>query len=179
VNRTVSMAGRYLAGARPAPRSAAEAPLAARWAVAVDAYAAKLDALLLNEALAALWDFVNEGNRFVETEQPWALAKAAKAGDDAAPAAEARLTTVLGDLVEAARLISLAVAPFMPSIAPRALEQLGYAYGYAADGNGGPPLLEQLGWGAASGTSGQLGVPAPLFPRLESEAAADAAIETA
>jgi methionyl-tRNA synthetase len=172
VNRTVSMAGRYLGGARPAPRVAAEAPLAPRWAVAVETYAAKLDALLLHEALAALWDFVNDANRFVEAEQPWALAKAAKAGDDAAPAAEARLAGVLGDLVEAARLISLAVAPFMPSIAPRALEQLGHAYGYAADGNGGPALLEQLEWGAASGAPGRLGTPAPLFPRLETEAAA-------
>ncbi|MBI2782144.1 MAG: methionine--tRNA ligase [Chloroflexi bacterium] len=174
VNRTVTMAGRYLGGPRPDPRPAADAPLAAAWARTLAAYTAKLDALLLHDALAALWDFVGEANRFVETEQPWAIAKAAKAGDAGAPAAEARLASVLGDLVEAVRLISLASAPFMPSIAPRALEQLGHAYPYAADGNGGPPVLEALAWGAATppgAAAAALGTATPLFPRLDVEIA--------
>jgi hypothetical protein len=66
----------------------------------------------------------------------------------------------------------------MPSIAPRAFAQLGYAYAYRADGNGGPPLLDQLRWGAASEASGRLGAPEPLFPRLEVEPQ-DAAGESA
>jgi len=169
VNRTVSMAGRYLGGERPAPRSATESPLAEAWSKVLATYPAKLDAILLHEALAALWQFVGEANRFVEAEQPWAIAKAARAGDAAAPEAEARLAGVLGDLVEAVRLVSMAVAPFMPSIAPRALAQLGYRYGYEADGNGGPALLEQLEWGAAADESGRLGAAEPLFPRLDVE----------
>ncbi len=168
VNRTVTMASRYLGGERPAPRTAADTPLVAAWAGTLATYAAKLDALLLHEALAALWDFVGEANRFVETEQPWALAKAAKADDVGAPAAEARLAGVLGDLVEAARLISLALAPFMPSVAPRALEQMGHGYLYGPDGNGGPPVLGALTWGAGD-SSGRLGTAAPLFPRLDVE----------
>jgi methionyl-tRNA synthetase len=172
VNRTVSMAGRYLGGERPAPRLATDSPLAEAWSKTVPTFASKLDALLLHDALAALWGFVGDANRFVEAEQPWAIAKAARAGDATAPEAEARLAGVLGDLVEAVRLVSLAVAPFMPSIAPRALAQLGYAYAYEADGNGGPPLLEQLVWSAASERSGRLGAAEPLFPRLETEAAA-------
>jgi methionyl-tRNA synthetase len=174
VNRTVTMAGRYLGGDRPAPRPDSDAPLAAAWEQARTGYVAKIEGLLLHDALGALWEFVGEANRFVEAEQPWALAKAAKAGDAAAPGAQARLEGVLGDLVEAARLISLAVAPFMPSVAPRALEQVGEAYPYAADGNGGPPVLDLLQWGAAPNAGGRLGTPAPLFPRLESEAAAEA-----
>jgi len=171
VNRTVSMAGRYLGGERPAPRPGTEAPLAAAWSEAVRTYQGKLDSLLLHDALAALWEFVGAANRFVEAEQPWAIAKAARAGDAAAPDAESRLAGVLGDLVEAVRLISLAVAPFMPSIAPRGLAQVGYQYAYGADGNNGPALLEQLEWGAAAEASGRLGMPEPLFPRLEVEAA--------
>jgi methionyl-tRNA synthetase len=168
VNRTVSMAGRYLGGERPAPRGAADAPLAAAWARTVAAYTAKLDALLLHDALSALWAFVGDANRFVESEQPWSIAKAAKAGD---AGAEARLAGVLGDLVEAARLVALAAAPFMPSIAPRALAQLGQAYPYAPNGNAGPPLLDALAWGASAAETGRLGTPEPLFPRLETEAA--------
>jgi methionyl-tRNA synthetase len=171
VNRTVSMAGRYLGARRPEPRAAGDSPLAGAWASTIETYAAKLDALLLHDALSALWEFVGEANRFVEAEQPWALAKAAKAGDDGSEAAQARLEGVLGDLVEAVRLISLASAPFMPSIPPRAFEQLGYEYGYGPDGNGGPPVLDELRWAAATGREGALGAAAPLFPRLETEAA--------
>jgi len=169
VNRTITMAGRYLGGDRPAPRAAADAPLAAAWAATAAAYATRLDALLLHDALGALWEFVGEANRFVETQQPWVLAKTAKAGD---ADAGGRLAGVLGDLVEAVRLVSLAVAPFMPSTAPRALDQLGHGYPYAADGNGGPPILDLLAWGAASGVAGALGTASPLFPRLETEAVA-------
>jgi methionyl-tRNA synthetase len=175
VNRTVSMAGRYLGGPRPAPRPEGEATLAAAWTAAVSRYAESLERLLLHDALGALWDFVGEANRFVEAEQPWALAKVAKGGGDDAAAAQARLEGALGDLVEAVRLVALAAAPFMPGIAPRALAQLGYEYGYAADGNAGPPLLDELVWGRHAGEAGRLGAPEPLFPRLESEEAATAA----
>ena len=176
VNRTVSMAGRYLGGSRPPPRGAGEAPLAAAWARARAVYVSKLDALLLHDALAALWEFVGEANRFVESEQPWALAKAAKAGNEDSAHAESRLAGVLGDLVEASRLISLAAAPFMPALGPRALEQLGYGYAYAEDGNGGPPLPDELEWGRHAAEPGTLGTATPLFPRLdvESEPAAEA-----
>ena len=44
------------------------------------------------------------------------------------------------------------------------------AYPYGEDGNGGPPILDALRWGALSGESGRVATPEPLFPRLESEA---------
>ncbi len=75
-----------------------------------------------------------------------------------------------GDLVEACRLIGLAAAPFIPATAPRILAQLGHAYPYEADGNGGPALLDELRWGAHAGEPGTLTAPEPLFPRLETEA---------
>jgi methionyl-tRNA synthetase len=167
VNRTVTMAGRYLDGLRPEPRPAGTAQLASEWAAARATFVEKIEACLLHEAIAALWAFVGDANRLVEAEQPWVLAKVASAGD--AAAAE-RLRGVLGDLVEACRLVALAAAPIMPAAAPRILEQLGLTYGYEADGNGGPPLLEQLEWGARRAEGGRLGTPAPIFPRLESEA---------
>ena len=100
------------------------------------------------------------------------LAKAAKAGDDAAAA---HLRDVLGDLLEACRLVGLAVAPFMPGIAPRVLAQLGHDYPYAADGNGGPPILDELAWGAHGGDAGRVTAAEPLFPRLEVETASEPA----
>jgi methionyl-tRNA synthetase len=167
VNRTVSMAGRYLDGERPAPREATESPLGVAWSAVRDSFVARLERCLLHEALAALWEFVGAGNRFVEAEQPWVIARAVKAGENGA--AE-RLRGVLGDLVEACRLVALAVAPVMPGLAPRVMEQLGYAHAYAEDGNDGPPLLDQLRWGAHADEAGRLAAPVPLFPRLEIEA---------
>ena len=168
VNRTVSMAGRYLGGVRPDPDLAAASPLGAAWAGVRDMFVRKLEGCLLHEALGALWEFVGAGNRFVEAEQPWAIARAVKAGEEGA--AE-RLRLVLGDLVEACRLVALAVAPVMPDLAPRVMSQLGYPYLYAADGNGGPALLDELAWGAHAGEAGSMGAAIPLFPRLEIEAA--------
>jgi methionyl-tRNA synthetase len=170
VNRTVSMTNRYLAGERPAPRPADQAPLAEGWADTRRRYAERLDGVLLHDALAELWEFVGGANKTVDAEQPWALAKAWKAGDEAAGQ---RLRGVLGDLLEACRLIGLAVAPFMPGMAPRILAQLGHAYDYGADGNGGPPILDELSWGARAGESGQVAEPVPLFPRLETDAASE------
>ena len=56
VNRTVSMVNRYLGGARPGPRPAADAPLEPAWAAARDGFAEKLEGCLIHEALAALWE---------------------------------------------------------------------------------------------------------------------------
>jgi methionyl-tRNA synthetase len=166
VNRTVSMANRYLGGNRPAPRPTGESSLAEAWAGTVRVYAEKLDAYLLHEALASLWEFVGAANRFVDAERPWDLAKAAKSGQG--EAAE-RLRGSLGDLVEAARLLGLAAAPFLPNTSPRVLGQLGYEYPYAADGNEGPSILDELRWGARATEPGRLAAPEPLFPRLDVE----------
>ena len=167
VNRTVSMVNRYLGGERPAPRPAADSALGEGWDETFRLYGEKLDAYLLHDALAALWEFVGGANKTVDAEQPWTLQKQAKAGDDAAAS---RLRDVLGDLVEACRLVGLAVAPFMPGAAPRILEQLGYAYPYGADGNGGPPLRPLLSWAASAEPGRVTDTPVPLFPRVESEA---------
>ena len=164
VNRTASMAVRYLGGERPPPRPAASAPLAEGWADTLRLVVEKLDGCRVNEALAELWEFVGGANKTVDAEAPWVLAKAAKAGDEAAAA---RLRDVLGDLLEACRLVALAAAPVMPGAAPRILAQLGYDCPWAPDGSGGPALLDELAWGAHAAEPGTLAVPSPLFPRLE------------
>jgi methionyl-tRNA synthetase len=164
VNRTVSMVNRYLDGERPAPNGS-DSVLSGAWSTVVATYAEKLEACLLHDALATLWDFIGEANRFVDAEQPWLLAKAAKDGDQEAAQ---RLRATLGDLVEACRVVGLAAAPFLPASAPHVATQLGFDYPYGADGNGGPPIMAALAWGGAIG-EGRVGAPQPLFPRLDVE----------
>jgi len=130
------------------------------------AYRDALERCLLHEAIASIWDFVGAANKLVDAEKPWELNKASQAGD---PAARERLAGTLGDLVEACRLVAVAAAPFMPNTAPRVLAQLGFEYPYGPDGNGGPPVLGELTWGAHAGEPGQLASPEPLFPRLDAE----------
>ncbi len=131
-------------------------------------YREAFEANRLHDALTELWAYIGGANKVVDAEQPWVLAKAWKAGD--ADAGE-RLRGVLGDLVEGCRLLGLAAAPFLPATAPRLLGQLGYAYDYEADGNGGPSLLDELEWAAHAAEPGRLTAPEPLFPRLDVEAA--------
>jgi methionyl-tRNA synthetase len=166
VNRTVSMGNRYLGGERPRPRP--DGPLEKKWVVALPAYRDAFERCLLHEAITSLWDFVGAANKLVDAEKPWELNKASQAGDSAA---RERLAGVLGDLVEACRLVALAAAPFMPNTAPRVLAQLGFDYPYGPDGNGGPPVVGELTWGAHGREPGQLTAPQPLFPRLEAESA--------
>jgi methionyl-tRNA synthetase len=172
VNRTVSMTKRYLDGVRAAPRLERDSPLAEGWndtiRLAVDA----IESCRLHDALAELWEFVGGANRVVDAEKPWELAKAWKAGDEAAGD---QLRGVLGDLVEACRLVGLAAAPFMPATAPRVLAQLGFGYGYGSDGNGEGSILGELEWGARASEAGRVADPEPLFPRMEIEASDEAA----
>jgi len=166
VNRTVSMTNRYLDGERPAPRTSEESSLRGEWLATMASYRERLDGFVLHDALAALWEYVGSANKAVDAEQPWVLAKAWKAGDEAAGE---RLRGVLGDLVEACRLVGLAAAPFLPGTAPRLLAQLGHAYPYGPDGNGGPPIVDELAWAAHAAEAGRVSTPEPLFPRLDVE----------
>jgi methionyl-tRNA synthetase len=163
LNRTVSMTRRYLDGERPAPPAAGD--LGAAWPGHLDAFDTAVRGCLLHEALAALWRFVGAANRYVDAQQPWALAKAAKAGD---AEAASRLRDVLGELLEACRVIALTVTPFMPDASVRMLQQLGHGHPYGADGNDGPDVGTLVAWGAAR-EAGTVAEPVPLFPRLEVE----------
>jgi methionyl-tRNA synthetase len=168
VNRTVSMANRYLAGERPPVAQGGS--LRGAWERLLPIYREQLEGCLLHAALATLWEVVGAANRLVDLEKPWELAKAVKLGGADGEAAAVRLRGVLGDLVEACRLVGLAGAPVLPATVPRLLAQLGYAYPYGDDGNDGPPILDELLWGAHASEAGRLESAEPLFPRLDVEA---------
>ena len=162
VNRTVSMVNRYLGGERPDPMPEAEGRLSWEWHNIPDVYRDEIEGCLLHDALDLLIGvFVPQANRLVDAEKPWELAKAWKAGDEAAGE---RLRGALGDLVEACRLIGIAAAPFLPATAPRVLAQLGYGYPYGIDGNGGPPIADELVWGAHCGRGRPGGDPGAALP---------------
>ena len=156
------MAGRYLDGVRPAPAERAASPLGDAWEALLPEYRERLEGCLLHEALAILWDFVGGANKTVDAEQPWVLAKAAKAGD---AAAAARLRAVLGDLIEACRLVG-AGGRARSCRAPRR-----GSWPSSATPTRTPPtatavrpLLDELRWGAHAGETGRLDRPRAALP---------------
>jgi len=151
VNRTLSMIGRYRQGTVPkaAPADALDNDLRATAEKAVASYQERMNELDYSAALEGSWTLVTRANRYVEESKPWALAK-----DDAqAP----RLDSVLYNLAESVRLISILVTPFVPTTAQQIRAQLGVADKLDA-------FAEEVRWSRlAPGT--KLGHVAPLFPK--------------
>jgi methionyl-tRNA synthetase len=105
-------------------------------------------------ALAAIWEFVREVNRYVDTMQPWALAKR--------PDAKEQLDAVLYDLAESLRLLGIVLQPFIPDAATKLR---------AAVGQEGAPTLADAAWGRlAAGTP--VRKLSGLFPRVDDKARA-------
>ena len=154
VNRTVSMANRYLDGQLPALSETvaeADADLRGAAARAWEGYRHAMDRQHLDEGLAAMIDLVRAGNGYAESQAPWTLAKL---GDTE------RLGQVLAAMAEACRILGHLVAPFTPTAAGRLHEQLGVPADAAA------PLAEAAAWGGGPDTL-RVGEAAPLFPRVE------------
>ncbi|MFQ6024694.1 MAG: methionine--tRNA ligase, partial [Acidiferrobacterales bacterium] len=129
LSRTVSMMGRYVGGTIPEPSltgdvdqrliEAAEL-LRTNFREAMDDYA-------INEALAAIWQFVGAANQYVQHMAPWMVAK--QRNDASSPqeraTAENRLNTTLYNVAEALRLTAHYCAPFIPTTAGKIVHQLG------------------------------------------------------
>jgi methionyl-tRNA synthetase len=77
----------------------------------------QMERLQFSAALDEIWAFVRRCNKYVEENAPWELAKQ--------PEKKARLDTVLYNLLESLRIITILIAPFMPEAARKMWSQLG------------------------------------------------------
>ncbi len=157
VYRSLTMLERYAGGKVPQPSepAAADRELQALAEQVAGEAKAHMAALNLHEALAAIWRFVARANKYIDQNEPWALARR-RASD---PSAERRLATVLYQLAEALRVTALLVAPFLPKTGRRIWEQLGMEQPVESF------RFEDLRWGRIRpGTRVRRGD--PLFPRI-------------
>jgi methionyl-tRNA synthetase len=90
-------------------------------------------------AAAAIFEIVEQANRYVEAAAPWHLARAERAGDTAAGE---RLDQVLGALIAACQILASEIWPFLPDLAARVAT-------------------------ACNDFGGTLPRPQPVFPRIE------------
>ncbi len=139
VNRTVSMIQKYRGSTVPTVDTVPDNTLTKACANVADKVDTAMDRFDFRSATAAIWEIVDEANRYVVENAPWHLAKAEKHND---PDATTRLDEVLATLVHAGRVVADELTPFLPEAAQRVAAQLG---------NG----------------SNELAKPTPLFPRIE------------
>jgi methionyl-tRNA synthetase len=154
LQRTLTMAERFLGGSVPsvgdpasdgdrALRQAAEG-LGPRIAEAMETFA-------FHRALEAIWELLGAGNRYIDEQRPWELARQDRSA----------VGRVLAHLWEALRLVGLHVSPFMPATADRIWRQLGIAMPISE-----ARLAAQGRWGAAAGPH-TAAKGDPLFPRVD------------
>jgi methionyl-tRNA synthetase len=114
-SRTIAMLNRYRDGQVPAV--ATDRELASDFQGLDEAVALLLDRADVTAALERIWQLVRRLNRYVEERAPWQLAR-----EDAAAA---QLDETLASLAEGVRVVSVLLAPYMPSTVELLLGALG------------------------------------------------------
>lgn len=155
LHRTLSMIGRFNSGKIEAAGEVADvdAELTKLAQNTVAQYEKFMNDMDINAAIKAIWTLIGRTNKYIDETGPWALAKdEAKRG---------RLNTVLYNLAETLRIISLLIYPLMPVTAPKIWQQLGIAQDFAT-----ATFADAQTWGKLpAGTV--VGKPEPIFPRIE------------
>jgi len=153
VSRSLTMVQKYLAGEMPEPGEPAkeDRELEEDGLALIDVYADNMMELGFHKALMAVWEFIGKVNKYIVTTEPWVLAKTD----------QARLQTVLFNVVAAIKTISALLWPVMPSTAENIQSLLGLP-------NQGEGLrLEDIRvWGVEK-PAGKVHKAPHLFPRVE------------
>lgn len=155
LSRTVAMIDKYFEGTIPAQSEleGVDGELVDMALATPKKVEDLMDELLFSDALAEIWKLVSRTNKYIDETMPWVLAKS----EDQ----KTRLATVLYNLAEVLRIISILISPFMPSTPDRIRQQLGI------EDQGALKTWDSLGeFGQIpAGTKVQKGE--PIFPRLD------------
>lgn len=157
LHRTLSMVEKFNGGVLAAPDEADEvdASLIELCNKTIAEYERMMDKMDISPTIKLVWAFISRTNKYIDETAPWALAKD--------PAKKVRLNTVMYNLVESLRMISILISPFMPNTAPKIWAQLGLEKDFAQ-----VQLVDIKTWGQTPvGT--QVNKPEQIFPRIEEE----------
>ncbi len=107
VSRTCAMIEKYFGGVLPAPGETADpdGELIALAEATLPAVEKKMDEFQFSLALTEIWKLISRCNKYIDETMPWALAK-----DESK---KSRLATVMYNLAETVRIISVLIAPVM------------------------------------------------------------------
>lgn len=155
VSRTVSMIEKYNGGIVPdacEPEDATDKDLKAIATSAGHKVEAHMDKFEFNLALEEIWVAVRRANKYIDENTPWILAKN--------EADKPRLDTVLHNLAETLRIVSILIYPFMHSTSNEIRKQLGLWYADVA-------WEDAFSFNMMQGEQVKKGN--PIFPRLDIE----------
>ncbi|MDS1029746.1 methionine--tRNA ligase [Bacillota bacterium LX-D] len=157
LSRTTSMLNKFCAGRIPVPGddSPEDAELKRIAAELPEKVAQALNKFEFGAALASIWELINKGNKYIEENTPWALAKD--------PAKEERLYTVMYNLAEVIRISTVLLTPFLPHTPEKVWSQLGLTEHTEAQ-----TWESILSWGKMP-TGIKINRGEPIFPRIEEE----------
>jgi methionyl-tRNA synthetase len=145
--RVTAVVGSKCDGIGPAPRL--DSPLAAVAAEVVEAAANAWANIQPSAALEATWRLVRETNVYLEANEPWKLPPGPQ------------VDGVLGDALEALRIVALLACSAIPTSCDELLRRIGLA-GAPADAL----LPAAAGWGGYPGGL-EIVKGGPLFPRIQ------------
>ncbi len=151
-NRVLNMAVNYIGGVAPEPR--ADGPLVDAAGETFEAMQAAMARLDFAGAFGAVWDLIRATNSYIEDSRPWALHKAGES---------TRTAEVLGDCLEALRIVAVLASPVIPNAAAELWRRIGMP--------GRPEharLPDAARWGQLV-PGARLEKGAPLFPRKDVE----------
>lgn len=119
LQRTLAMVEKYEGGvaAGPTVKEPVDDELAVCAVETAKRFEALMDDMKINDAINDVWGLIRRSNKYIDETTPWVLAK------DEAKAE--RLQTVLYNLLESLRVITLLVSPFIPVSAADMWKQLG------------------------------------------------------
>lgn len=155
VSRTVSMIEKYNGGYVPEATGTEDDTDKALKAIATsaaDQVEAHMDKFEFNLALEEIWIVVRRANKYIDENTPWILAK-----DEAD---KPRLDTVLHNLAETLRIVSVLIYPFMHTTSNEIRKQLGLWYADVA-------WEDAFTFDMMQGEQVKKGN--PIFPRLDIE----------
>ena len=153
VNRTVAMTNKYFGGVIQAPKAkeALDDELKEACFETVRLCEKNIDSYHIADAVEAVINLAKRCNKYIDETAPWALAK-----DESQ---KERLGTVLYNLLEGIRFISVLISPFMPETSKAIQAQIGAQLDTYES-------LETFG-GMIDGNS--VGTATPLFARIDAE----------
>jgi len=146
-SRVTTVVASKCGGLGPAPT--ADGPLVDAAAAAVAATAAAWDVVAPSRALESTWRLIRETNAFLEANEPWKMEPGAS------------VDAVLGDALEALRIVTILASPALPTTTQTIWERIGLA-GAVGDRR----IPTDVVWGGYPGGS-TVTKGSPLFPRLK------------
>jgi len=156
-SRSIAMLVKYTNSVVPTPVSADDDTVLSDLAEKVlVTYRETMNGFQFHRSLQAVWELISQANKYIVTNEPWVLVKDTER--------VGRLHTVLYNLAETLRLLTLLLQPVMPGTCKRMAEGLGLTED--------SPLVQDLngncGWGKLEAGTTLQPIDA-LFPRIDTK----------